>query len=117
MEKNANLTDRSADQAFTMQLNGVVDAAVSGGIRNYELFLTGEYAQSYPEIVKDVDEKGGDMVERLKKSLSEQMHILTGCLEVHSRVCSEAVLPLHEHLMGRFAELKTMMTRLGVQVQ
>ena len=75
----------------------------------------------YPEIVEDVNAKaaalGGeatDMVASLRKALSEQMKILTGSLEVHGRVCSESVLPLHEHLMGRFVELRKMMAGLGV---
>ena len=39
---NEKVPDGGASQSFTMMLGGVVDAAVSGGVKNFEPFLTGE---------------------------------------------------------------------------
>ena len=41
--RNRNVPNGCASQSFTMMLNGVVDAAVSGGVKNFEPFLTREY--------------------------------------------------------------------------
>eukprot|EP00604_Paraphysomonas_vestita_P001302 CAMPEP_0174823826 /NCGR_PEP_ID=MMETSP1107-20130205/27980_1 /TAXON_ID=36770 /ORGANISM="Paraphysomonas vestita, Strain GFlagA" /LENGTH=53 /DNA_ID=CAMNT_0016048031 /DNA_START=219 /DNA_END=377 /DNA_ORIENTATION=+ len=38
-----------------MALSGTVDAAVNGGIKNYESFITGTYAQNNPEIAEDIE--------------------------------------------------------------
>jgi hypothetical protein len=42
--------DGQADQSMTMAINGVVDAAVNGGTKNYEAFINGEYKVTNPEI-------------------------------------------------------------------
>ena len=46
--------DREAPQAFTMSMNGTVDACVAGGVKNYVVFFNGEYEISHPEIVEDI---------------------------------------------------------------
>ena len=49
------IPDGHAEQSFTMALNGVVDAAVNGGVANYRAFVTGEFRTTNPEIAEDID--------------------------------------------------------------
>lgn len=42
VEANRHVPNGGASQSFTMMLNGIVDAAVSGGVKNFEPFLTRE---------------------------------------------------------------------------
>jgi hypothetical protein len=44
------LPDGGADQSYTMALNGVVDAAVNGGLANYVSFLDGTFRELNPEV-------------------------------------------------------------------
>lgn len=38
-----------------MAVSGTVDAAVNGGTKNYESFITGAYRVANPEIAEDID--------------------------------------------------------------
>ena len=62
--RNSNI----ALEPLTVKLKGVIDAAVNGGIKNYETaFLTEEYASNNP--------KDNSKIEELKVLLSEQVRL------------------------------------------
>ncbi len=111
-------TARTTDQSFTMMMNGVVDAAVNGGIKNYETFLTGEYRTATADIAADMashPEKAA-LEAALRSLLEEQLRILVRGMAVHGRVCSETMRPLHDYLCGRFVELLALMRKMGATV-
>jgi len=103
------LPDGQADNSYTMAINGVVDAAVNGGLNNYETFIDGKYKDENPEIYEDVmsNEIKKKAPERLILALKEQMSLLDWGVRVHKSKCSETLLPLHEHIEIMFAKLKT----------
>lgn len=112
----AALPDREAPQAFTMLMNGVVDAAVSGGVANYYTFFTNEYRATHPEVAADVDSTPSKRaaVHALRAALREQVAVVAQGIDVHRVKCAEAMVPLHQHLAGRFVELKLKLAGLGV---
>lgn len=89
--------------------SGTVDAAVNGGIKNYESFITGSYRQANPEIAEDIDQnldKKGNLVDRLKTCLHDQMELLEQGIAVHRVKCLEAMIPLHSHVELTFGKMK-----------
>lgn len=103
------LPDRQADSSFSMMINGVVDAAVNGGTKSYETFLTGEFETTNPEIKEDLDNNPSKcaLVSMLKVALRNQLEILRRGVAVHSIKCSEQMLPLHQHMEGRFVDINS----------
>ncbi|GBG27957.1 Dedicator of cytokinesis protein 4 [Hondaea fermentalgiana] len=107
---NSRREGRDAPQAFTMLLCGVVDAAVSGGVtKNYGSLLSGSFTSSYPEIV---DAYGSALATEpwvgfLRELVRMQVNLVEKAVDVHGRVCAEAVLPLHAHLKDKMADLKS----------
>jgi len=76
---------------LSMMLNGILDAAVMGGIANYEkAFMTDAYLEKYPE-----DEK---YVQNLKSCICQQVPILEQGLIVHARKIAQTLIPLHQKL-------------------
>ncbi|XP_065175778.1 dedicator of cytokinesis protein 1-like isoform X2 [Sycon ciliatum] len=93
--------EKNAEQLnpLSMILNGVIDAAVMGGLAVYEeAFLSKEYEESNPQDSK--------LVERLKELIKEQIIILGDGLVVHARLAPEAVRPLHEKMEERYLEMQ-----------
>ncbi len=43
-------------QEFSQAINGVVDAAVNGGVTNFVTLLSGEFQHTHPEIVEDMQQ-------------------------------------------------------------
>uniref|UniRef100_A0A7S1XP40 DOCKER domain-containing protein n=2 Tax=Phaeomonas parva TaxID=124430 RepID=A0A7S1XP40_9STRA len=97
-----------------MALQGVVDAAVNGGLANYEVFFTGAYQETNPEIHADIVEnpEKGRCRGELFEALEQQLAITTEGLQVHARKCDEATRPLHDYMMEKFATLKSEMEKL-----
>lgn len=115
-----------------MAVSGTVDAAVNGGTKNYESFITGTYRVENPEIAEDIDANpqkvhllnDSDMArvlvftpaccfasqatvtELLKSSMREQLDILEQGIAVHATKCSEALQPLHSHIATTFIKMK-----------
>lgn len=91
---------------LTMQLNGVLDAAVMGGTENYrKAFFTKSYVDSNPENAAFVTE--------LQKCLEDQLKILElGCL-VHRKYCPDNLKPLQLRLEE---QLKMMMEKAKTKV-
>uniref|UniRef100_A0A3P8W8S1 Dedicator of cytokinesis 3 n=1 Tax=Cynoglossus semilaevis TaxID=244447 RepID=A0A3P8W8S1_CYNSE len=80
---------------LSMTLNGVVDAAVNGGITRYqEAFFDKEYISSHPEDT--------DKITQLKDLMQEQVHILAVGLAVHEKLVHPEMRPLHKKLIDQF---------------
>uniref|UniRef100_A0A4W4E9R0 Dedicator of cytokinesis 4b n=1 Tax=Electrophorus electricus TaxID=8005 RepID=A0A4W4E9R0_ELEEL len=91
---------------LTMCLNGVVDAAVNGGLARYqEAFFVKDYAMNHPE--------DGDKIGRLRELMFEQAHILEFGLAVHDKFVPQDMRPLHKKLVDQFHLMKS---SLGIQV-
>ncbi|XP_026880343.2 dedicator of cytokinesis protein 4 isoform X2 [Electrophorus electricus] len=92
---------------LTMCLNGVIDAAVNGGLTRYqEAFFAKDYISSHPE--------DGDKITRLRELMFEQAHILEYGLAVHEKFVPQDMRPLHKKLVDQF---HVMRSSLGIQPQ
>ncbi|XP_051911224.1 dedicator of cytokinesis protein 4b isoform X3 [Hippocampus zosterae] len=90
---------------LTMCLNGVVDAAVNGGLARYqEAFFVKDYVMNHPE--------DGEKIGRLRELMFEQAHILEYGLAVHEKVVPQDMRPLHKKLLDQFHLMKS---SLGIQ--
>ena len=96
-----------ADQSYTMALNGVVDAAVNGGLANYVSFLDGTYRELNPEIAEDIDANPNKAdVAKTLVLLERQLDIMDHGITVHSPKGREAMKPLSEHTEGNYRKMK-----------
>ncbi|XP_073710037.1 dedicator of cytokinesis protein 4b isoform X3 [Misgurnus anguillicaudatus] len=90
---------------LTMCLNGVIDAAVNGGLARYqEAFFAKDYITNHPE--------DGDKISRLRDLMFEQAHILEFGLAVHEKFVPQDMKPLHKKLVDQFHLMKS---SLGIQ--
>ncbi|XP_076362645.1 dedicator of cytokinesis protein 3-like isoform X4 [Tachypleus tridentatus] len=91
---------------LSMRLQGVIEAAVNGGIAKYQqAFLTPSFASQNPEQAEYID--------RLKILILEKVQILEGGLSLHGRLAPPEVLPLHHRLVDRFAVMKQSIREAG----
>uniref|UniRef100_A0A8C8H1R2 Dedicator of cytokinesis 4b n=1 Tax=Oncorhynchus tshawytscha TaxID=74940 RepID=A0A8C8H1R2_ONCTS len=91
---------------LTMCLNGVIDAAVNGGLARYqEAFFVKDYIVNHPE--------DGEKIGRLRELMFEQAHILEYGLAVHEKFVPQDMRPLHKKLVDQFHVMKS---SLGIQV-
>lgn len=116
---------------MTACLAGVVDAAVSGGVANYESFFTGGFRSTHPEVGTDVasSPEKARALDELREALRKQVRvvgpsraflppptarapccaqvvILRRGIEVHAVKCAAAMVPLHEHVSCAFARAR-----------
>ncbi|NXT09253.1 DOCK4 protein, partial [Prunella fulvescens] len=85
---------------LTMCLNGVIDAAVNGGVARYqEAFFVKEYILNHPE--------DGEKITRLRELTLEQAQILEFGLAVHEKVVPQDMRPLHKKLVDQFFVMKS----------
>ncbi|KAK7916335.1 hypothetical protein WMY93_012096 [Mugilogobius chulae] len=85
---------------LSMTLNGVIDAAVNGGIARYqEAFFDKEYITTHPEDT--------DKITQLKDLMQEQVHILGVGLAVHEKLVHPEMRPLHKKLIDQFQMMRT----------
>ncbi|KTG31599.1 hypothetical protein cypCar_00030923, partial [Cyprinus carpio] len=90
---------------LTMCLNGVIDAAVNGGLARYqEAFFAKDYIANHPE--------DGEKITRLRELMFEQAHILEFGLAVHEKFVPQDMKPLHKKLVDQF---HVMRSSLGIQ--
>uniref|UniRef100_A0A671TAB1 Dedicator of cytokinesis protein 4-like n=1 Tax=Sinocyclocheilus anshuiensis TaxID=1608454 RepID=A0A671TAB1_9TELE len=90
---------------LTMCLNGVIDAAVNGGLARYqEAFFVKDYIMNHPE--------DGDKIGHLRELMFEQAHILEFGLTVHEKFVPQDMRPLHKKLVDQFHLMKS---SLGIQ--
>uniref|UniRef100_A0A8C7JPM8 Dedicator of cytokinesis 4b n=1 Tax=Oncorhynchus kisutch TaxID=8019 RepID=A0A8C7JPM8_ONCKI len=91
---------------LTMCLNGVIDAAVNGGLARYqEAFFVKDYIVNHPE--------DGEKIGRLRELMFEQAHILEYGLAIHEKFVPQDMRPLHKKLVDQFHVMKS---SLGIQV-
>uniref|UniRef100_A0A8C5DA76 Dedicator of cytokinesis protein 3-like n=1 Tax=Gouania willdenowi TaxID=441366 RepID=A0A8C5DA76_GOUWI len=85
---------------LSMCLNGVIDAAVNGGIARYqEAFFDKDYINSHPEDT--------ERITHLKDLMQEQVHILGVGLAVHEKLVHPEMRPLHKKLVDQFHMMRT----------
>uniref|UniRef100_A0A7N8YEP0 Dedicator of cytokinesis 4b n=1 Tax=Mastacembelus armatus TaxID=205130 RepID=A0A7N8YEP0_9TELE len=90
---------------LTMCLNGVIDAAVNGGLARYqEAFFVKDYIMNHPE--------DSEKIGRLRELMFEQAHILEYGLAVHEKFVPQDMRPLHKKLVDQFHLMKS---SLGIQ--
>uniref|UniRef100_A0A7N6AAR4 Dedicator of cytokinesis 3 n=1 Tax=Anabas testudineus TaxID=64144 RepID=A0A7N6AAR4_ANATE len=85
---------------LSMTLNGVIDAAVNGGIARYqEAFFDKEYISSHPEDTEKITQ--------LKDLMQEQVHVLGVGLAVHEKLVHPEMRPLHKKLIDQFQMMRS----------
>ncbi|XP_059050512.1 dedicator of cytokinesis protein 1 [Achroia grisella] len=95
---------------LTLRLNGILDAAVQGGIKNYEsAFLTPAYEQRHPE--------DAPVLAKLKDLIVDQIPLLKYGLEVHGSRAPPSLQALHQHLAQCFRQMQLhVQHRYGVKM-
>lgn len=85
---------------LSMKLSGILDAAVMGGITNYEkAFFTSEYVTAHPEEAKQLA--------RLKDLIASQVPLLDVGVQVHRQRAPPSLGPLQQRLEQCFREMQT----------
>lgn len=86
-------------QPLSMQLKGVIDAAVNGGIARYqEAFFSADYALSHPEDT--------DHISNLKSLFTDQINILNGGIRLHNYRMPDDMKPFHDNLVETLKKMK-----------
>ncbi|XP_045614067.1 dedicator of cytokinesis protein 1 isoform X2 [Procambarus clarkii] len=84
---------------LTRKVSGMVDAAVMGGIVNYEkAFLTDEYIESHPNDAEKLD--------GLRHLIASQVPLLEAALSIHECRVTDPIAGLHAHMVASFNKLK-----------
>uniref|UniRef100_T1IUW7 Dedicator of cytokinesis protein 3 n=1 Tax=Strigamia maritima TaxID=126957 RepID=T1IUW7_STRMM len=84
---------------LSMRLQGIIDAAVMGGISKYqEAFFGPEFTFANPQ--------HANRINQLKNLIIEQVQILEGGLSLHGRLAPANVQPLHKRLVECFQTMK-----------
>uniref|UniRef100_A0A670IL08 Dedicator of cytokinesis 3 n=1 Tax=Podarcis muralis TaxID=64176 RepID=A0A670IL08_PODMU len=85
---------------LSMCLNGVIDAAVNGGIARYqEAFFDRDYITTHPG--------DAEKITQLKELMHEQVHILGVGLAVHEKFVHPEMRPLHKKLIDQFQMMRS----------
>ncbi len=86
---------------LSLALNGIVDAAVMGGIVNYEkAFFNDEY------LVKHPFKKDQDGITKLKNLIAMQIPLLEVGIAIHKQRAPHSLRPFHDHMEEAFAKLR-----------
>ncbi|XP_008197863.2 dedicator of cytokinesis protein 1 isoform X2 [Tribolium castaneum] len=84
---------------LSLTLNGILDAAVMGGIKNYEeAFFTEKYETHHQE--DDV------LLQRLKDLIADQIPLLELCVRIHKENAPENLQPLQKRFEDCFAKMQ-----------
>ncbi|KAJ8931901.1 hypothetical protein NQ314_015170 [Rhamnusium bicolor] len=85
---------------LSLTLTGILDAAVMGGIKNYEeVFFTTEYECHHP------DDK--ILLQKLKDLIADQIPLLDLCVQIHKQKAPDNLQPLQKRLEECFALMRT----------
>ncbi|XP_061114402.1 dedicator of cytokinesis protein 3-like [Conger conger] len=85
---------------LSMCLNGVIDAAVNGGVARYhEAFFDKQYISSHPEDT--------EKIAQLRDLMQEQVHVLGVGLAVHEKLVHPEMRPLHKKLIDQFQMMRS----------
>merc|ERR1719270_1407340 len=84
---------------LSLKLNGIIDAAVMGGIAMYEkAFFSDEFRLAHPE--------EREKLVMLENLIAEQIPLLELGMRLHERKRSEDLKPLHDRLQVMFSQMK-----------
>lgn len=84
---------------LSMKLNGIVDAAVNGGINNYEkAFFSERYLVEHPE--------DAELVSQLQELFALQIPLLEAALVVHRSRVNQAMQPLQQRIEVCFQQMR-----------
>jgi len=84
--------------SLSMQLAGVIDAAVQGGVEKYrEAFFDSTYLKEHPE--------HAPYIKQFKQALSDQLKILKQGLHLFSQKCDKSLAPLSAHLSKTYQQM------------
>ncbi|XP_071445315.1 dedicator of cytokinesis protein 1 isoform X2 [Hetaerina americana] len=84
---------------LSLKLNGIVDAAVNGGVANYEkAFFTSDYATDHPEDLRSI--------EKLKNLIAEQIPLLEIGIQLHGQRAPPSLQPFQQRLEQCFNEMR-----------
>jgi len=84
---------------LSMNLNGIIDAAVMGGIEKYkEAFFDGTYFMELPNEKK--------LEAEFKEALKVQLEVVEDGMKLFREHCPENLTPLLEHLNEQFLEMR-----------
>ncbi|XP_036388838.1 dedicator of cytokinesis protein 3-like isoform X2 [Megalops cyprinoides] len=90
----------SNSSQLSMCLNGVIDAAVNGGVARYqEAFFDKHYISSHPEDL--------EKIAQLRDLMQEQVHVLGVGLAVHEKLVHPDMRPLHKKLIDQFQMMRS----------
>ncbi|XP_069695131.1 dedicator of cytokinesis protein 1 isoform X3 [Periplaneta americana] len=85
---------------LSMKINGIVDAAVMGGVTNYEkAFFTPEYLEIHPE--------DATLVTKLQDLIASQIPLLDVCIQIHRQKAPPSLGPFQQRLEECFAEMQS----------
>uniref|UniRef100_A0A452FUE2 Dedicator of cytokinesis 3 n=1 Tax=Capra hircus TaxID=9925 RepID=A0A452FUE2_CAPHI len=88
---------------LSMCLNGVIDAAVNGGIARYqEAFFDKDYITKHPG--------DAEKITQLKELMQEQVHVLGVGLAVHEKFVHPEMRPLHKKLIDQFQMMRAILS-------
>nr|CAD7394074.1 unnamed protein product [Timema cristinae] len=85
---------------LSMKINGIVDAAVMGGITNYEkAFFQPEYAETHSDDVASID--------KLKDLIASQIPLLEVAIQLHRQRAPVSLGPFQQRLEECFSDMQT----------
>ncbi|XP_044743403.1 dedicator of cytokinesis protein 1 isoform X2 [Chrysoperla carnea] len=86
--------------SLSLKITGIVDAAVMGGIANYEkAFFTPEY--------EEYNQDDMVLIQKLKDLIACQIPLLEIALQLHKQRAPHSLLPLQHRLEKCFSEMRT----------
>lgn len=86
-------------QELSMKLNGVVEAAVMGGLKVYEdAFLTEEYSEKNP--------RDYTHVQKLKDLIANQMPLLQNLVGIHKERSPSELQGFHKNIEDKFSKMQ-----------
>ncbi|EEC03304.1 dock-1, putative, partial [Ixodes scapularis] len=85
---------------LSMLLGGIVDAAVNGGIGQYEK------ASAYLLFLLQNNKSDREGIDRLKELIACQIPLLEAAIEIHKQKAPESLQPYHSHMQEKFLKLK-----------
>jgi dedicator of cytokinesis protein 3 len=88
-----------------MLLNGVIDAAVNGGVQKYvDAFFSPEWISNNPDQIKNL--------KRFQNAIKIQINVLAKALEAYKIHGSTATKPHCEHLSNLFEKMKLQLSNI-----
>lgn len=105
----AKTSQQVSTNSLAMSLNTAVDAPLNTGISAYRAtFFNPDYIARHPE--------RGDLIEKLRAAIDEQVRVIDSCLKLHGALCPPEFIPFHETLEKFFRKnFRDEIRRLAMQ--